>query len=74
LTELRVGSFAFGSVDIQVQLANFEQTTILAAQKQQKHFFRTSSITKRIIKKIIFFKFETKLNDEIHLLAPMPVL
>jgi hypothetical protein len=35
----RVGSFTFGSVDIQLQLSNYKQTTISEAQKRQKHFF-----------------------------------
>jgi hypothetical protein len=38
-TELRVGSFTFSTVDIQSQLSNYKQTTILEAQKRQKHFF-----------------------------------
>jgi hypothetical protein len=40
-TEWRVGSFtfAFGSVDILLQLSNNYQTTISEVQKRQKHFF-----------------------------------
>jgi hypothetical protein len=40
-TEWRVGSFtfAFGSVDILLQLSNNYQTTTSEAQKRQKHFF-----------------------------------
>jgi hypothetical protein len=35
----RVGSFALGSVDIHLQLPNFEQTAISAAAKTAKTFF-----------------------------------
>jgi hypothetical protein len=35
----RVGSFTFGSVNIQSQLSNYKQTTISETQKRQKHFF-----------------------------------
>jgi hypothetical protein len=38
-TEWRVGSFAFGSVDIQSQFPNFKQATITAAQKKAKTLF-----------------------------------
>jgi hypothetical protein len=60
IMQWRVGSFTFGSVNIQSQLSNYKQTTISETQKGKNTFFRVPAITHRKIKIINIFNFRDK--------------